>query len=95
MLYNCISGKSALTIQLVSHRFAEIYDPTIEDTYRKQVTVDSRACMLDILDTAGQEEYSVVRAQYMHTGDGFMLIYAITDRASFEDLHDFREEILR
>ena len=30
-------GKSALTIQLVTNQFVEEYDPTIEDSYRKQV----------------------------------------------------------
>lgn len=37
--------------------FHKQYDPTIEDSYRKQVDVDGYAVMLDILDTAGQEEY--------------------------------------
>lgn len=41
------------------------YDPTIEDSYRKQVAVDNVACLLDIMDTAGQEEYSALRDQYM------------------------------
>ena len=47
------------------------YDPTIEDSYRKQVTIDDETCLLDILDTAGQEEYSAMRDQYMRTGQGF------------------------
>ena len=37
--------------------FIDEYDPTIEDSYRKQVVVDGETCLLDILDTAGQEEY--------------------------------------
>ncbi len=48
-------------------------DPTIEDSYRKQVTIDDETCLLDILDTAGQEEYSAMRDQYMRTGEGFLL----------------------
>ena len=48
-------GKSALTIQFIQGNFVEKYDPTIEDSYRKQIEVDGKACMLDILDTAGQE----------------------------------------
>ena len=36
------------------------YDPTIEDSYRKQVVIDGETCLLDILDTAGQEEYRYV-----------------------------------
>ena len=33
-------GKSALTVQFVQNIFVEKYDPTIEDSYRKQVEVD-------------------------------------------------------
>ena len=50
-------GKSALTIQLIQNHFVDEYDPTIEDSYRKQVVIDGETCLLDILDTAGQEEY--------------------------------------
>jgi GTPase KRas protein len=49
-------GKTALTIQLCSNHFVEEYDPTIEDSYRKQVVIDDEASLLEILDTAGQEE---------------------------------------
>jgi len=44
-------GKSALTVQFVQGIFVEKYDPTIEDSYRKQVEVDGQQCMLEILDT--------------------------------------------
>ena len=56
-------GKSALTIRLIQNHFIDEYDPTIEDSYRKQVTIDEETCLLDILDTAGQEEYSAMRDQ--------------------------------
>lgn len=46
-------GKSALTVQFVQGIFVEKYDPTIEDSYRKQTEVDGKQCMLEILDTAG------------------------------------------
>lgn len=88
-------GKSALTIQLISNHFIDDYDPTIEDSYRKQTVIDNETCLMDILDTAGQEEYSAMRDQYMRTGQGFMLVYAITARESFEELIKFREQILR
>lgn len=71
------------------------YDPTIEDSYRKQVTIDNETCLLDILDTAGQEEYSAMRDQYMRTGQGFLMVYAITSRSSFEELVGFKDQILR
>ena len=52
-------GKSALTVQFVQGIFVEKYDPTIEDSYRKQVEVDSQQCMLEILDTAGTVSNSI------------------------------------
>lgn len=88
-------GKSALTIQLIQNHFIDEYDPTIEDSYRKQVTIDDETCLLDILDTAGQEEYSAMRDQYMRTGQGFLCVYAITSRSSFDEISSFREQILR
>ncbi len=48
-------GKSALTIQFIQSHFVDEYDPTIEDSYRKQCVIDEEVALLDILDTAGQE----------------------------------------
>uniref|UniRef100_A0A8C1YA39 GTPase HRas-like n=1 Tax=Cyprinus carpio TaxID=7962 RepID=A0A8C1YA39_CYPCA len=84
-------GKSALTIQLIQNHFVDEYDPTIEDSYRKQVVIDGETCLLDILDTAGQEEYSAMRDQYMRTGEGFLCVFAINNAKSFEDVHLYRE----
>ncbi|KAF0041321.1 hypothetical protein F2P81_007219 [Scophthalmus maximus] len=75
-------GKSALTIQLIQNHFVDEYDPTIEDSYRKQVVIDGETCLLDILDTAGQEEYSAMRDQYMRTGEGFLCVFAINNTKS-------------
>lgn len=88
-------GKSALTIQLIQSHFVDEYDPTIEDSYRKQCTIDGEQVLLDVLDTAGQEEYSAMREQYMRTGEGFLLVYSITSRNSLEELQSFYEQILR
>ncbi|KAF0982761.1 hypothetical protein FDP41_010740 [Naegleria fowleri] len=49
-------GKSALTIQFVQHFFQPQYDPTIEDSYQKQMKVDDKVVQLEITDTAGQDE---------------------------------------
>eukprot|EP01094_Clydonella_sp_ATCC50884_P020506 TRINITY_DN4270_c2_g2_i1.p1 TRINITY_DN4270_c2_g2~~TRINITY_DN4270_c2_g2_i1.p1 ORF type:complete len:190 (-),score=63.99 TRINITY_DN4270_c2_g2_i1:211-780(-) len=88
-------GKSALTVRFIQGNFVEKYDPTIEDSYRKLVEVDGTACMLDIMDTAGQEEYSALRDQYMKTGQGFVLAYSITTTTSFEAATKLRTQILR
>lgn len=88
-------GKSALTVQFVQGIFVEKYDPTIEDSYRKQVEVDAQQCMLEILDTAGTEQFTAMRDLYMKNGQGFALVYSITAQSTFNDLQDLREQILR
>nr|ACO11078.1 Ras-like protein 3 precursor [Caligus rogercresseyi] len=88
-------GKSALTVQFVRGIFVEKYDPTIEDSYRKQVEVDNQQCMLEILDTAGTEQFTAMRDLYMKNGQGFVLVYSITAQSTFNDLQDLREQILR
>jgi len=88
-------GKSCLTIQFVKGLFVTHYDPTIEDSYRKQLTIDGESIALDIFDTAGQEEYSAMTDQYMAQGEGFMLVYSITSRPSFERLDGYVEQIQR
>jgi len=88
-------GKSALTIRLVTNNFLEEYDPTIEDSYRKSVVIDNESCLLDILDTAGQEEFSSMQDQWMREGQAFLVVYSITSRQSFEEAIIMREKILR
>jgi len=88
-------GKSAFTIQFLRNHFVYEYDPTIEDSYQKQVAIDGKTCLMDILDTAGQDEYSAMRDQYMRTGQGFLFVYSITSRFSFESLEDLRERLFR
>ncbi|KAI2661891.1 Pleckstrin homology domain-containing family A member 2 [Labeo rohita] len=67
----------------------------VQDSYRKQVVIDGETCLLDILDTAGQEEYSAMRDQYMRTGEGFLCVFAINNSKSFADVHLYREQIKR
>jgi len=88
-------GKSALTIQFIQSHFVSDYDPTIEDSYRKQCVIDERVAHLDILDTAGQEEFSAMREQYMRNGEGFLLVFSVTDRSSFDEINKFYNQILR
>jgi len=88
-------GKSASTITYVSNIWISDYDPTIEDSHRKQVAVDGEVSMLDILDTAGQEEYESMQDQWFRTGEGFLMIYAITNKKSFMEISRLRDKILR
>ncbi|XP_054158071.1 ras-related protein Ral-A-like [Oppia nitens] len=88
-------GKSALTLQFMYQEFVEDYEPTKADSYRKKLMLDNEEVQIDILDTAGQEDYAAIRDNYFRTGEGFLCVFSITEHESFAATHEFREQILR
>ncbi|KAI8928361.1 small GTPase superfamily [Entophlyctis helioformis] len=88
-------GKSCLTVRFLKDEFTNEYDPTIEENYRKNVTVDNAVCTAYIIDTAGQHEYKALRDQHLKDGKGFLLVFALNDKASLEEVKQLREQILR
>ncbi|XP_003386097.2 PREDICTED: ras-related protein O-RAL-like [Amphimedon queenslandica] len=88
-------GKNALTLQFMYSEFVENYEPTKADNYRKKATVSGQECQIDILDTAGQEDYAVIRDNYFRAGEGFICVFSVTERETFEGMKDFREQVLR
>lgn len=88
-------GKSALTLQFMYDEFVEDYEPTKADSYRKNVVLDGEEVQIDILDTAGQEDYAAIRDNYFRSGEGFLCVFSITDDESFKATEEFREQILR
>lgn len=88
-------GKSSVTVQFVQGVYVESYDPTIEDSYRKQIEIDGRACDLEILDTAGVAQFTAMRELYIKSGKGFLLVYSVTDENSLQELLALREQVLR
>nr|CAG8472374.1 3128_t:CDS:2 [Entrophospora candida] len=78
-------GKSALTIQFIQSHFVDEYDPTIEGMFNNRKRKNSRYYFLVI----------AMREQYMRTGEGFLLVYSITSRNSFDEIEFFQEQILR
>nr|CAD7592140.1 unnamed protein product [Timema genevievae] len=88
-------GKSALTLQFMYDEFVEDYEPTKADSYRKKVVLDAEEVQIDILDTAGQEDYAAIRDNYFRSGEGFLCVFSITEDDSFQSTQEFREQILR
>jgi len=82
-------GKTSLSIQLCLNHFIENYDPTIDDSYRKQFVIDEEPCVLEIFDTAGQEEYDILRDHGIRDAEGFVLVYSIAERGSYERIERF------
>ena len=93
MLGSGAVGKSAITVQMVSGHFLSSYDPTIEDSYRTTINVNNQDIILNILDTAGQEEFYALRDQYMRSGDGYIIVFSITSVTSFLEVNTIKEQL--
>mmetsp|Transcript_86880 Transcript_86880/g.106561 ORF Transcript_86880/g.106561 Transcript_86880/m.106561 type:complete len:198 (+) Transcript_86880:85-678(+) len=88
-------GKSALTIRLVTDNFLDEYDPTIEDSYQCNLKVDGVDEELDILDTAGQEQFAALQDHWIRESDAFLLVYSITDKRTLQHCYELYTKIKR
>lgn len=88
-------GKSALTLQFMYDEFVEDYEPTKADSYRKSIDLDGEQIQVDILDTAGQEDYAAIRDNYFRSGEGFLCVFSITEQESLQATQELRDQILR
>eukprot|EP01091_Cochliopodium_minus_P010626 TRINITY_DN2856_c0_g1_i1.p1 TRINITY_DN2856_c0_g1~~TRINITY_DN2856_c0_g1_i1.p1 ORF type:complete len:215 (-),score=50.28 TRINITY_DN2856_c0_g1_i1:14-568(-) len=88
-------GKSAIVVQYVQGVFIKVYDPTIEDSFRKVIEVDGKQTIAEITDTAGTEQFSAMRDLYMKDGEGFVLVYSVDCKQSFQQMKEIREQIIR
>jgi Ras family protein len=87
-------GKSSLTIQFVEGHFQDNYYPTIENTFTKQLRVNGQDYNLEIIDTAGQDEYSMFNQKHSIGIHGYILVYSITSRNSLDMLTIIKDKIL-
>lgn len=88
-------------MQLVRGVFVETYDPTLEDSFIKVFpppsTASSSASPLtvEILDTAGTDQFDAMRDMYIGSGDAFVVVYAVDSKASFNEVVHLIERIKR
>ncbi|KAJ3415095.1 Ras GTPase ras2 [Chytridiales sp. JEL 0842] len=60
-----------------------------------KTVIDDESCILEVLDTAGQEEYTALRDQWIRDGEAFILVYSITSRSTFDRIEKFKSQIKR
>lgn len=87
-------GKSSLTVQFVESRFVEPYYPTIENQFTKQIVLGRTTYTLEICDTAGQDEFSLINTKSLIGVKGVAIVYSCVNRASFEIVELIRDKIL-
>jgi small GTP-binding protein len=87
-------GKSSLTVQFVENHFAETYYPTIENQFTKTTKYKGEEYQMEIIDTAGQDEFSILSSKHAIGIHGYVLVYSIASRQSFEMCAILRDKIL-
>jgi GTPase KRas protein len=87
-------GKSTLAIRLVAQdKWIDYHDPTIEDVYKTNLCVDGKTCNINVVDTAGHEEYKDLRDTWIRENNLFVLVYSVNDRQSFHEIKEVKLEI--
>lgn len=87
-------GKSSLAVQFVDGHFVDSYYPTIENTFSKTIRHKGQDYATEIVDTAGQDEYSILNSKHFIGIHGYMLVYSVSSLPSFEMIQVIREKIL-
>ena len=86
VLGKSLVGKSALTYRFISDKFPEEHDTTVEDQYRTVINVNGVTLDLEILDTAGQDDYQTMLDTWIEYGNCFLLVYSIDESDSFKQI---------
>ncbi|EAQ86543.1 conserved hypothetical protein [Chaetomium globosum CBS 148.51] len=87
-------GKSSLAVRYVDGHFVESYYPTIENTFSKEIRYKGQEFATEIVDTAGQDEYSILNSKHFIGIHGYMLVYSVSSLQSFEMVQVIRDKIL-
>lgn len=87
-------GKSSLLLRFTDDTFDPEQSATIGVDFKvKTVTVDGNATKLAIWDTAGQERFRTLTPSYYRGAQGVILVYDVTNRATFSKLEMWLNEL--
>ena len=94
ILGKSLVGKSALTYRFINDQFPKDHDTTIEDQYKVSTNIDGINCLVEILDTAGQDDYQSMLETWINFGSGFLIVYSIDDVESFVEAKKKYEKLV-
>ncbi|KAA8496115.1 GTP-binding protein Rheb-like [Porphyridium purpureum] len=87
-------GKTSMSTRFCENTFDDMYLPTIEDSYQATIRINNQQYICEVLDTAGQDEYSIFGTQLTIGVHGFFLVFSVRDRTSFELLKTINDKLL-
>ena len=82
---NKYSSKSKLIYQFIKSRiYPNELEPQVEDIYNVWIKLEGHDYEITILDTAGEEDYQSMVDCWIKFGEGFILLFNIDNKESFE-----------
>ncbi|KAG8431136.1 hypothetical protein GDO86_019361 [Hymenochirus boettgeri] len=70
-------GKSSLALQFIKGDFPEDYEPTLENNWSKTFVMGGEEFELEVVDTAGQDEYSLLPQSFIVGIHGYIVVYSV------------------
>jgi len=86
-------GKTAILQRFLRNSFKSSYQPTVEDLYSKDFQMGDSTLNVDFLDTAGDDQFPVMRRLSISSGHAFLLVYSIICPSSMVLVQTRLEEI--
>ena len=90
-----VVGTSSLTYRFINYDVSTEHDATIEDRYKSNLNIEGTNYEVEILDTAGEEDYQNMMDMWISFGEGFLLVFAINDKESFNLIKSKHDRILK
>ncbi|KAJ7633170.1 ras protein [Roridomyces roridus] len=85
-------GKTALANQFTMNVSVDCTETSVDD-YRRLLLVDNRQCIIGVVTTANLDHWATLRETWLRQDQGFILVYSISDRATFDRINHWREMI--
>ncbi|XP_012553466.2 GTP-binding protein Di-Ras1 [Hydra vulgaris] len=79
-------GKTSIIKRYLFNVFEENYKRTIEDDYTQVIKYRKQIFFVNILDMAGSYQFPAMRKLAIETCHGFLLVYSIDNKKSFEEV---------
>ena len=79
----------------MDYKAPESHEATVEDRYSTTLKIKDKEYSVDVLDTAGEEDFQNLLDMWVNFADGILLVFAVNERESLEIAKNKRERILK
>lgn len=89
-------GKSSIISQFLYDKYLTRYRETVEELHRGEYELpDGASLTLDILDTSGAFQFPAMRALSITTSGAFILVYAVDDEQTWNEVLALRKQVIK